>query len=90
MAAVDSKATCAPSMEAYEKIGLTEKQSSTKAACRRWTFGRRTRDAHVGTWAKPGEAPIIGPQETSTFMITISKFPGMNAMAVLHDHLSYS
>ena len=23
-------------------------------------------------------------------MITISKYPGMNAMAFLHDHLSYS
>jgi hypothetical protein len=39
---------------------------------------------------KTGDAPIIGVTETSKFMITVSKYLGMNAMALLHDHLSYT
>jgi hypothetical protein len=39
---------------------------------------------HVGTQVLNGEAQSWS-QETSTFMKTVSKIPGMNAMAVMHD-----
>ena len=40
--------------------------------------------------AKTDDAPLMGATETSKLMITMSKYPGMNARALLHDHLSYS
>jgi hypothetical protein len=90
MAAVDLSASCAPPKEAYE-MGpdgnpVVDKDGLPKVDVRKTDPAR----PHVGTWAKPGEAPTIGPQETSKFMITVSKYPGMNAMALLHDHVSYS
>jgi hypothetical protein len=90
MAAVDPSAPCAPPKGAYE-MGPDGKPALDKDGLPKVDV--RETDAsrpHVGTWAKPGEAPIIGPQETSKFMITVSKYPGMNAMALLHDHVSYS
>ncbi|WP_156928897.1 hypothetical protein [Bradyrhizobium sp. th.b2] len=98
MAAVDPSAPCAPPVEAYKEIGpdgkaVVDKDGLPKVDVR-MTEPRspvpEPMRPHVGTWAKPGEAPIIGTQETSTFMVTVSKYPGMNAMAMLHDHLSYS
>jgi hypothetical protein len=91
MAAVDPNVSCAPPREAYEEIGpdgkaVVGKDGLPKVDVRKTDPSR----PHPGTWAKPGEAPIIGPQETSKFMITVSKYPGMNAMALLHDHVSYS
>jgi hypothetical protein len=90
MAAVDPSVPCAPPKEAYQ-IGpdgkpVVGKDGVPKVDIRKTDPSR----PHVGTWAKPGEAPIIGPQETSKLMITISKYPGVNAMALLHDHVSYS
>lgn len=101
MAAVDTTVACAPPKEAYEKIGPDGRASVGENGLPKVDV-RKTEPInpdpmksepmrpHVGTWAKPGEAPIIGTQETSKFMITVSKFPGMNAMAMLHDHVSYS
>ncbi len=90
MAAVDPSAACAPPIKAYE-MGPDGKpvmgNDGLPKVDVRETDPLRP---HVGTWAKPGEAPIIGATETSKFMITVSKYPGMNAMALLHDHLSYS
>jgi hypothetical protein len=90
MAAVDPKATCAPPVKAYQ-MGPDGKPVLGDDGLPKVDV-RETdpRAPHVGTWAKPGEAPIIGITETSKLMITISKYPGMNAMALLHDHLSYS
>jgi hypothetical protein len=89
MAAVDPSVPCAPPKEAYE-MGPDGKpvvdKDLPKVDVRKTDPSR----PHVGTWAKPDEAPIIGPQETSKLMITVSKYPGMNAMALLHDHVSYS
>ena len=91
MAAVDPKAACAPPIEAYEEIGPDGKAVTGDDGLPKVDV-RKTdpRAPHVGTWAKNDDAPIIGATETSKFMITISKYPGMNAMALLHDHLSYS
>jgi hypothetical protein len=91
MAAVDPNASCAPPIEAYKEIGpdgkaVVGKDGLPKVDVRKTDPMR----PHVGQWAKPGEAPIIGTTETSKFMIIISKYPGMNAMALLHDHLSYT
>jgi hypothetical protein len=90
MAAVDPTASCAPPVEAYE-MGPDGKpvirQDGLPKVDVRKTDPMRP---HVGTWAKPGDAPVIGATETSKFMITVSKYPGMNAMALLHDQLSYS
>jgi hypothetical protein len=86
MAATDAQPApaCAPPKEAYVKDADGKTIPGAKDV-------RNTdpRAPHVGTWAEPGQAPIIGTQETSTFMIAVSKFPGMNAMALLHDDLSY-
>jgi hypothetical protein len=89
MAATDPTAPCAPPKEAYE-LGRDGKPILDRDGQPRVDV-RNTdpRAPHVGTWAKPGEAPVIGTQETSAFMITVSKVPGMNAMALLHDDLSY-
>lgn len=90
MAAVDPTVACAPPVKAYE-MGPDGKPVIGQDGLPKVDV-RKTdpRVPHVGTWAKPGEAPIIGATETSKFMITVSKYPGMNAMALLHDHLSYS
>jgi hypothetical protein len=89
MAATDPTAPCAPPKEAYEldRDGkpILDRDGQPRVDVRKTD----PRAPHVGTWAKPGEAPVIGTQETSTFMITVSKVPGMNAMALLHDDLSY-
>jgi hypothetical protein len=90
MAAVDPSAACAPPIDAYE-MGPDGKpiigdDGLPKVDVRKTDPLR----PHVGTWAKAGDAPIIGATETSEFMITVSKYPGMNAMALFHDHLSYS
>lgn len=85
MATLDVKAACAPPIEAYQLDGDGKPIPGT-ADVRKLD----PRIPHVGTWTKPGEAPIIGTGETSRFMITVSKYPGMNAMALWHDHLSYS
>jgi hypothetical protein len=42
------------------------------------------------TLAKIGETPPIGAQEASRFLITVSKYQGMNATALAHDFVSYS
>jgi hypothetical protein len=91
MAAVDPKVPCAPPIKAYEELGpdgkaVTGPDGLPKVDVRETD----SRAPHVGTWAKPGDAPIIGTTETSKLMITVSKYPGMNAMALLHDHVSYS
>jgi len=91
MAAVKPAADCAPPIKAYKKVGpdgnaIVDNKGLPEVDVRRTDPMR----PHVGTWAKPGEAPIIGTQETSAFMITVSKYQGMNAMALLHDHVSYS
>jgi len=90
MAATDPTASCAPPLKAYE-LGPDGKPIVTDNGLPKVDV-RKTDPLrpHVGTWAKPGEAPIIGKTETSSFMVTVSKYPGMNAMALLHDHLSYS
>ena len=85
MATVDPKAACAPPVEAYQ-LDPDGEPVPGKVDVREVD----PRAPHVGTWAKTDEAPIIGTTETSKFMITVSKYPGMNAMALLHDHLSYS
>jgi hypothetical protein len=90
MAAVDPTASCAPPVKAYE-MGPDGKPVIGKDGLPRVDVREgNPRAPHVGTWAKDSEAPIIGTTETSKFMITVSKYPGMNAMALLHDHLSYS
>lgn len=47
-----------------------------------------TRRPHVGTWAKPGTSPLISSTENNWAMVGFSKYPGMNAMALMHDHLT--
>src|SRR5262249_31436078 len=91
MAAVDPKAACAPPVEAYKEIGPDGKAVVGKDGLPQVDV-RKTDPMrpHAGKWAKPGEAPVVGAVETSKFMITISKYPGMNAMALLHDHVSYT
>jgi hypothetical protein len=91
MAATDPSLACAPPKEAYQEIGpdgkaVVGKDGLPKVDVRKTEPWR----PHDGTWAKPGEAPVLGPQETSKLMITVSKYPGMNAMALLHDHVSYT
>jgi hypothetical protein len=90
MAAVDPSVPCAPPKEAYE-MGPDGKPVVGKDG-KPMVDVRKTDPSrpHAGTWAKPDEAPIIGPQETSKFMIWVSKYPAVNAGALLHDHLSYS
>lgn len=90
MAAVDPTVPCAPPLKAY-KLGSDGKPVVTDDGLPQVNV-RRTDPArpHVGRWARPGEAPFFGAGETSQFMITVSKYPGMNAMSLLHDHVSYS
>jgi len=90
MAAVDSNVACAPPIKAYE-MGPDGKPVTGDDGLPKVDV-RETdpRAPHVGTWAKTDDAPLMGATETSKLMITISKYPGMNAMALLHDHLSYS
>jgi hypothetical protein len=90
MAAVDPSAPCAPPIKAYETGPDGKPVIGDDGLPKVDVRETDPRAPHVGTWAKTDDAPIIGPTETSKFMITISKYPGMNAMALLHDQLSYS
>jgi hypothetical protein len=91
MAAVDTTVGCAPPREAYDHIdgfGKADVGSDDLPKVDvRLTLKFRP---HVGTWAKAGDSPWIGTNEQSAVMIGISKYPGMNAMAFLHDHVSYA
>ncbi|NEI65025.1 hypothetical protein [Rhizobium leguminosarum] len=88
MAATDPTAACAPPIEAYELDAsgkpVVGDDSLPKVDVRKTDPMR----PHVGQWAKPGESSIA--QEPSLFMVSVSKYPGMNAMALLHDHVSYA
>jgi hypothetical protein len=46
------------------------------------------RRPHVGRWSSPADASVVG--ERSSVMTTISRVPGMNAMALFHDQWSVS
>jgi hypothetical protein len=76
---------CAAPIEAYKK-GVDGKPLAGEVDARKL----EPRRPLVGLAAKSADAPIIGVTETSKFMIMISKIPGMNAMALLHDCLCYS
>jgi hypothetical protein len=91
MASVDPTAACAPPAKAYGEMGPDGKPVLGKDGLPKVDV-RETdpRAPHVGTWAKTADAPVVGVTETSKFMITVSKYPGMNAMALMHDHVSYT
>ena len=88
MATVGAK--CSPDVSAYERDAngniLYDEKGDPKVDVTK-TDPRRT---HVGTWAKAGDAPIVGVNEQSGTMIAVSKVPGMNAMSVFHDQWSVS
>ena len=90
MAAIDPSAPCAPPIKAYtldaEGKPVIGEDGLPKVDVRQTDPMR----PHVGQWSRPGEAPVIGSGESSGFMVTVSKYPGMNAMALLHDHVSYA
>lgn len=87
MASIDVSAPCAPPLKAYklDSDGNPVVVDGKPLVDVTLTDARRP---HVGQWVKPGENSFAG--ESSTFMVTISKYPGMNAMALLHDHVSYA
>lgn len=86
MAATDVSLACAPEIYAYEwdENGRMMVEDGKPKVDIRKTNPRRP---HVGKWiSEVDKSSMAG--ETGTFMVTVSKFPGMNAMALQHDYLS--
>lgn len=86
MAAVDPTLPCAPPVEAYQEFTANGKPVPGNVDVTKTDNLR----PHVGTWSPDMETPLIGTGERSVMMVTISKYPGMNSMALLHDHVSYT
>ncbi|MBY0319789.1 MAG: hypothetical protein K2X72_13790, partial [Reyranella sp.] len=67
------------------------RQKLVKGPDGQWRVDVRKTDPrapHVGKWAETDKGTVL--QETGKFMVTISKYPGMNAMGLWHDHVSYT
>jgi hypothetical protein len=91
MGAVDTGVACAPPRYAYDRVdgdGMAQVNPDTglpQVDVRMTDPGR----PHVGTWSSDSSSPWVGTGERSLSMTAVSKYPGMNAMAMLHDHVSY-
>lgn len=75
---------CAPPKEAYVK----DENGKLVADVRKVDPAR----PHVGLMVKPGDSSLLAKVagETSPVMTGVSRIPGMNAMALFHDHWAVS